>query len=55
MKYTAIYLRLSSDDNDIDGTKTESTSIEGQRNIIHSFINANTDLKQTEIREYVEM
>jgi len=54
MRYTAIYLRLSSDDNDIDGIKTESTSIEGQRNIIHSFINNNADLSRTEIKEYFD-
>lgn len=54
MRYTAIYLRLSSDDNDIDGTKTESTSIEGQRNIIHGFIKDNADLSRTEIKEYVD-
>ena len=54
MRYTAIYLRLSSDDNDIDRIKTESTSIEGQRNIIHSFINNNADLSRTEIKEYVD-
>lgn len=54
MKYTAIYLRLSSDDDDIDGIKTESTSIEGQRNIIHSFINNNSELSHTETKEYVD-
>ncbi len=54
MKYTAIYLRLSSDDDDIDGIKTESTSIEGQRNIIRSFINNNLELSHTETKEYVD-
>ncbi len=54
MKYTAIYLRLSSDDDDIGGIKTESTSIEGQRNIIRSFINNNSELSHTETKEYVD-
>ena len=54
MKYTAIYLRLSSDDDNIDGIKTESTSIEGQRNIIRSFINNNSELSHTETKEYVD-
>lgn len=34
----AIYLRLSRDDEDIDGSKAESNSISSQRDMIHSFI-----------------
>lgn len=34
----AIYLRLSRDDEDIDGSKTESNSISSQRDMIRSFI-----------------
>ena len=34
----AIYLRLSRDDEDIDGSKAESNSISSQRNMIRSFV-----------------
>mgnify|MGYP000685950777 CR=1 FL=1 len=34
----AIYLRLSRDDEDIDGSKAESNSISSQRDMIRSFI-----------------
>lgn len=34
----AIYLRLSRDDEDIDGNKSESNSISSQRDMIRSFI-----------------
>ena len=34
----AIYLRLSRDDEDIDGSKTESNSISSQRDMIRSFV-----------------
>ena len=34
----AIYLRLSRDDEDIDGNKAESNSISSQRDMIRSFI-----------------
>ncbi len=35
---TAIYLRLSRDDEDIDGSKSESNSISSQRDMIRSYI-----------------
>lgn len=35
---TAIYLRLSRDDEDIDGNKSESNSISSQRDMIRSFV-----------------
>lgn len=42
----AIYLRLSRDDNDIDGSKkTESNSIGSQRDLIRSYIRSNSDMQ----------
>lgn len=41
----AIYLRLSRDDEDIDGSKTESNSISSQRDMIRSFIRKQDDME----------
>ncbi len=42
----AIYLRLSKDDNDIDGNKKmESNSISNQRDLIRDFIRSNSDMQ----------
>lgn len=55
MSYTtAIYLRLSDDDNDLDTIKTESSSIAGQRIIINDFINSHTELKKSNLIEYCD-
>ncbi len=50
----AAYLRLSRDDEDIDGsTKSESNSISSQRELICSYIKKHHDMDLTDI--YVEM
>ena len=55
MSYTtAVYLRLSDDDSDLDSIKTESNSISGQRIIIRNFINNHPDLKNSIIKEYCD-
>jgi DNA invertase Pin-like site-specific DNA recombinase/uncharacterized protein (DUF2344 family) len=54
MNTTAMYLRLSDDDTDINTTKTESNSISGQRIIVRNFINSIPELKNTEIKEYCD-
>lgn len=41
----AIYLRLSRDDEDIDGNKSESNSISSQRDMIRSFIRKQDDME----------
>lgn len=41
----AIYLRLSRDDEDIDGNKTESNSISSQRDMIRGFIRKQDDME----------
>jgi len=51
---TAVYLRLSDDDNDLDTIKTESNSISGQRTIIRNFINNHSELKNSIIKEYCD-
>ena len=43
---TALYLRLSRDDTDIDGrTKTESNSISSQRDLLRAYIQSHEDLQ----------
>jgi len=49
----AIYLRLSRDDEDIDGNKSESNSISSQRDMIRSFIRKQDDMEIYDI--YVDM
>lgn len=42
----AVYLRLSRDDNDIDGSsKTESNSISSQRELIRTFVKSHSDMQ----------
>lgn len=44
--FVAIYLRLSRDDEDIDGsTKAESNSISSQRELIHSYVREHDDME----------
>lgn len=44
--YVAVYLRLSRDDEDIDGsTKSESNSISSQRDLIRTFIRKHDDME----------
>lgn len=43
---TALYLRLSRDDTDIDGrSKTESNSISSQRDLLHAYVQRHSDLQ----------
>ena len=43
---TALYLRLSRDDTDIDGrTKTESNSISSQRDLLRAYVQSHEDLQ----------
>ena len=44
--FVAIYLRLSRDDEDIDGsTKAESNSISSQRELIRSYVREQEDME----------
>lgn len=52
--FAAAYLRLSKDDEDIDGSiKSESNSIRSQREIVRSFIREQENMELFDI--YVEM
>lgn len=51
---TALYLRLSRDDTDIDGrNKTESNSISSQRDLLRAYVQSHDDLQIFDI--YIEM
>ena len=52
----ACYLRVSDEDFDLRQNilKDESTSISAQRRLIHSYIESNTELRQMEIREFLD-
>lgn len=48
--YVAVYLRLSRDDEDIDGsTKAESNSISSQREMIRSYVREQEDMELFDI------
>ena len=48
--YVAIYLRLSRDDGDIDGsTKSESNSISSQRELVRSYVRDHDDMELCDI------
>lgn len=48
--FVAIYLRLSRDDEDIDGsTKAESNSISSQRELIRSYVREHDDMELFDI------
>ncbi len=50
----AIYLRLSRDDEDIDGrTKSESNSIGSQRELVRSYVREQEDMEIFDI--YIDM
>jgi len=52
--FVAIYLRLSRDDEDIDGSmKAESNSISSQREMARSYVRQHDDMELFDI--YVEM
>lgn len=50
----ALYIRLSLEDIDLDGYKTESTSIRNQRLHLWDFLTRNPDVKNGEVREFVD-
>lgn len=48
--FVAVYLRLSRDDEDIDGsTKSESNSISSQRELIRSYVREHEDMELFDI------
>lgn len=50
----AVYLRLSRDDKDIDGSaKIESNSISSQRDLLQTYIKEHEDMELVDI--YIEM
>ena len=52
--FVAVYLRLSRDDEDIDGsTKSESNSIGSQRELIRSYVREHEDMELFDI--YVDI
>lgn len=52
--FVAVYLRVSRDDEDIDGsTKAESNSISSQRELVRSYVREHDDMELFDI--YVEM
>ena len=52
--YTGLYLRLSRDDADVDGSKkTESSSISSQRDILRAYVQSHEDLRIYDI--YIDM
>jgi site-specific DNA recombinase len=54
MDITALYIRLSREDMDLDNTKKESASIQNQRLHLQSFLMSHVDVKRGEIEEYVD-
>lgn len=47
---TGLYLRLSKDDSDVDGSKkTESISIGSQRDILRAYVQSHEDLRICDI------
>lgn len=51
---TAIYIRLSMEDDDLDDDKTESFSVQNQRLFITQFLQASPEIQQGELREFVD-
>ena len=48
--FVAVYLRLSRDDEDIDGsTKSESNSISSQRELVRSYVRDHDDMELFDI------
>lgn len=54
MDITALYIRLSLEDVDLDKDKKESTSIQNQRLHLSSFLMSHPDVKCGEIKEFVD-
>ena len=55
-KKTAVYIRLSDEDNNVDGMiKAESNSVAAQRILIRDYIQRNSLSDPADILEYVEM
>lgn len=51
---TALYIRLSDEDNDLDETKTESGSILNQRNMLKIYVKNSSELSLTKVTEFVD-
>lgn len=55
-KKTAIYIRLSDEDNNVDGiVKAESNSVAAQRILIRDYMQRNGLYNPADASEYVEM
>jgi len=52
--YVAKYLRISDDDEDMGGRKTESDSIGNQRKVLDVYIKNHPELSQYPLREYLD-
>ena len=51
----AVYIRLSSEDNDVDGSiKAESNSVSAQRMLINEFIKKQNEFTNCPVVEYVD-
>lgn len=51
----AVYIRLSSEDNDVDGSiKAESNSVSAQRMLINEFIKKQDEFTNCPVVEYVD-
>lgn len=51
----AVYIRLSSEDNDVDGSiKAESNSVSAQRMLINEFIKKQDEFINCSVVEYVD-
>jgi DNA invertase Pin-like site-specific DNA recombinase len=54
-KKTAVYIRLSSEDDNVDGRKKlESDSVSSQRIMLKSFVMDNLGVQEEDILEYVD-
>ena len=54
-KKTAVYIRLSEEDRNVDGlVKAESNSVSAQRILIRDYIKKNSIAEQGDIQEYVD-
>lgn len=54
-KITAMYIRLSMEDEDVSlNQKEESNSVSSQRELLESFIGNHSELKDTKVQEYCD-
>ena len=54
-KITAMYIRLSMEDEDVSlNQKEESNSVSSQRELLEAFIGNHSELKDTKVQEYCD-